>query len=135
MLQFSTPAILIRRTEYGDYDLIVTFFSLTLGKVSLMAKAAKKSTRRFAGLLELFTELDIVGSVGRKSGLPVLQEATLRHPHPEIREAPTKTAYASYWSGARQRLDGGACRKRRAVFAAAARARRPGGERPACGRP
>ena len=98
MLQFSTPAILIRRTEYGDYDLIVTFFSLTLGKVSLMAKAAKKSTRRFAGLLELFTELDIVGSVGRKSGLPVLQEATLRHPHPEIREAPTKTAYASYWS-------------------------------------
>ena len=98
MLQFSTPAILIRRTEYGDYDLIVTFFSLTLGKVSLMAKAAKKSTRRFAGLLELFTELDIVGSVGRKSGLPVLQEATLRHPHPEIREAATKTAYASYWS-------------------------------------
>jgi len=98
MLQFSTPAILIRRTEYGDYDLIVTFFSLTLGKVSLMAKAAKKSTRRFAGLLELFTELDIVGSVGRKSGLPVLQEATLRHPHSEIREAATKTAYASYWS-------------------------------------
>jgi len=98
MLQFSTPAILIRRTEYGDFDLIVTFFSLTLGKVSLMAKAAKKSTRRFAGLLELFTELDIVGSVGRKSGLPVLQEATLRHPHSEIREAATKTAYASYWS-------------------------------------
>jgi DNA repair protein RecO (recombination protein O) len=98
MSPVSTPAILIRRTEYGDADLIVTFFSLALGKVSLMAKAAKKSARRFAGLLELFTELDVVAASGRRGGLRVLQEAALKNPHPDIRQAASKTAYASYWA-------------------------------------
>jgi DNA repair protein RecO (recombination protein O) len=94
----STPAILIRRTEYGDADLIVTFFALTLGKVSLIAKSAKKSTRRFAGVLELFTEMDIVADPGRRGGLAVLQEVALRSPRPAIRRAPHRTAYASYWA-------------------------------------
>jgi len=43
MNRFSTPAILIRRRDYGDYDLVLTFFTLSYGKVSLIAKAAKKS--------------------------------------------------------------------------------------------
>jgi DNA repair protein RecO (recombination protein O) len=98
MPQFTTPAILIRRAEYGDYDLIVTVFSLAKGKVSLIAKAAKKSSRRFAGVLELFSELDIVGSLGRYRGLPVLQEAALVRPFQGIRGAVSKTAYASYWA-------------------------------------
>lgn len=94
----STPAILIRRTEYGDADLIVTFFALNLGKLSLMAKSAKKSVRRFAGVLELFTELDILAGASRRGGLAVLQEAALRNPYPAIRRDPFKTAYASYWA-------------------------------------
>jgi DNA repair protein RecO (recombination protein O) len=98
MSQFSTPAILIRRAEYGDYDLIVTVFSLAKGKVSLIAKGAKKSSKRFAGVLELFSEIDIVGSSGRNRGLPVLQEAALRRPFPGIRTALSKTAYASFWA-------------------------------------
>ena len=98
MSTFSTPAIMIRRLEYGDYDLILTFFSLAYGKISLIAKAAKKSTKRFGGILELFSELDIVSSSGRGKGLPVLQEATLRQPFSEIRADITRTAYASYWA-------------------------------------
>lgn len=95
---FATPAILIRRTDYGDFDVVATFFSLALGKVSLIAKAAKKSARRFGGVLELFSEIDIVGNSGRRQGLAVLQEAVLKQPFAEIRTAPFKTAYASYWS-------------------------------------
>ena len=66
MSQLSTSAILIRRRDYGDYDLVLTFFTLSHGKVSLIAKAAKKSTRRFAGVLELFSEIDIAGAAGRR---------------------------------------------------------------------
>ncbi len=98
MSSFSTPAILIRRTEYGDYDLIVTLFSLSSGKLSLIAKSAKKSSKRFAGVLELFSEIDIVGSLGRNRGMPVLQEATLIQPFQAIRSTMAKTAYASYWA-------------------------------------
>jgi DNA repair protein RecO (recombination protein O) len=96
MPQLSTPAILIRRTEYGDYDLILTLFSLAQGKIAVIAKSAKKSTRRFAGVLELFSEMDAVVRVGR--GMPVLEEAALKHPFAQIREIPSRLAYASYWA-------------------------------------
>ncbi|MBS3810049.1 MAG: recombination protein O N-terminal domain-containing protein, partial [Desulfobacterales bacterium] len=60
MSGFSTPAILLRRIEYGDYDLIATFLTRAKGKISVIAKNAKKSRKRFSGLLEPFTALDLV---------------------------------------------------------------------------
>lgn len=98
MTPFTSSAILIRRRDYGDYDLIVTFFTRSQGKVSLIAKAAKKSVRRFGGVLELFSEVVITATAGRRSGLPVLQEAVLKHPFAQIRARPTRIAYASYWA-------------------------------------
>ena len=97
MSVFSTPAILLRRLDYGDYDLILTFLSLQRGKISLIAKSAKKSTKRFAGTLELFSLIEVVGSTGKRRGLPVLQEAALICPYSTIRGDIKKTAYASYW--------------------------------------
>jgi len=96
MSQFSTSAILLRRTEYGDYDLILSLFTHLHGKISVIAKSAKKSSRRFAGILELFSEIDVVVTGGR--GLPVLQEAALKHPFAQIRVVPSRLAYASYWA-------------------------------------
>jgi DNA repair protein RecO (recombination protein O) len=98
MAPFSTPAILIRRLDYGDHDVIATFFSLALGKVALIAKGAKKSRRRFGGVLELFSEVDITGRPPRRAGLAVLQEAVLKAPFAAIRTAASRTAYASYWA-------------------------------------
>jgi DNA repair protein RecO (recombination protein O) len=89
---------MLRRIDFGDYDLIVTFFTLNKGKISVIAKSAKKSTKRFAGTLELFSVLDAVCSIGRGKGLPILQEATLKHAFPNIRSKIIKTAYASYWA-------------------------------------
>jgi DNA repair protein RecO (recombination protein O) len=97
MSVFSTPAILLRRLDYGDFDLILTFLSLERGKISLIAKSAKKSKKRFAGVLELFSLLDTVASTGKGRGLPVLQEVTLISPFGSIRNDIRKTAYASYW--------------------------------------
>jgi DNA repair protein RecO (recombination protein O) len=95
---FSTPAILLRRIDYGDFDVIITFFTLKSGKLTLIAKSAKKSTKRFAGILELFSILELVASTGRGKGLPVLQEAVLKQPFGGIRADFKKTAYASYWA-------------------------------------
>jgi len=88
---------MLRRTDFGDYDLIITFLSLSRGKISVIAKSAKKSTKRFAGVLELFSALEIVCRQPRAKGLPVLEEATLREPFAGIRADIIKTAYASYW--------------------------------------
>lgn len=95
---FTTPAIMLRRIDYGDYDLIITFLTLENGKMAAIAKSAKKSIKRFRGILEPFSVLNIVCSKGKKSGLPVLQEAALSHPFANIRMDIRKTGYASYWA-------------------------------------
>jgi len=94
----SCPAILLRRVNYGDFDLILTLLTLTEGKVSVMAKSAKKSVKRFGGALELFSQINVVFSAGPRRGLPLLQEAVLVQPFSNIRSDIQKTAYASYWS-------------------------------------
>jgi DNA repair protein RecO (recombination protein O) len=98
MASLSTSAILLRRIEFGDYDLIVTLFTREAGKTSAIAKSAKKSVKRFPGVLEPFSRLDVVLAQGRGKGMPVLQEAALDNPFFKIREDIIKTAYASYWS-------------------------------------
>jgi len=98
MSNYSTPAIVLRKVDFGDYDLVITFFTLQEGKITAIAKSAKKSTKRFAGILELFSVLNVVYSTGRRKGLPVLQEATLKYPFSSIRTSMLKTAYASYWA-------------------------------------
>ena len=95
---FSSPAILLRRLDYGDFDVIITFFTLKRGKLSLIAKSAKKSTKRFAGILELFSVLEVTAGTDRGKGLSVLLEAVLKHPFSAIRADFRKTAYASYWA-------------------------------------
>jgi DNA repair protein RecO (recombination protein O) len=97
MQSFSTPAILIRRIDHGDSDLILTFLTLEHGKMSSIAKYAKKSVKRFSGVLELFYVLDIVCSKG-KGKLHILKEASVRHPFINIRSDIEKTAYACYWA-------------------------------------
>jgi DNA repair protein RecO (recombination protein O) len=45
----ATPAIVLRRTAYGEADLVVTLLGLQTGRVSALARGARKSSRRFAG--------------------------------------------------------------------------------------
>ena len=99
MTILKTSAILIRRVDYGDADLILTFFSEDLGKISVIAKHAKKSRKRFAGVLELFSNLNIQCRARRQGGgLAVLEEAHILKPYATLREHILKTAYASYWA-------------------------------------
>ena len=42
MPSLSTPALVIRRADYGDYDRMVTLFSPRLGRVDAIARGCKK---------------------------------------------------------------------------------------------
>ena len=98
MAILATPAVLLRRVDYGDFDVILTLFTEAAGKISVIAKHAKKSKKRFAGILELFTVLKVTCQSGRRAGLLILQEAHLEEPFTAIRESMLNTAYASYWA-------------------------------------
>jgi DNA repair protein RecO (recombination protein O) len=49
----STPAIVLYAVNYGEADRIVTLFGRETGRVSALARSARKSQRRFAGGLGL----------------------------------------------------------------------------------
>jgi DNA repair protein RecO (recombination protein O) len=97
MTRFTLSAILLRRVEYGEQDLIVDLLSLQRGKLSAIAKHARKSVRRFAGVLELFSQIEATLNTGRAHGMPVLQEAALVDPVAGIRSDARKMAFACYW--------------------------------------
>ena len=94
----TAQGILIRRLDYGDSDLILTFLTKTHGKISVIAKYAKKSVKRFGGILELFYMLELVIRPGKGSKPAILQTASLVRPFEKIRSHVLHTAYASYWA-------------------------------------
>lgn len=97
MRRLTTTAIVLQRRSYGDFDLIVTVLTTDHGKRTLIAKFAKKSAKRFPGILEPFNHLQIAFRETRRKGMPVLEEATLYRPFQSLRSDFVKTAYASYW--------------------------------------
>ncbi|NIP29248.1 MAG: DNA repair protein RecO [Candidatus Dadabacteria bacterium] len=52
-------ALVLKKSNYGEADIIVTFYTRELGKVKGLARQAKKSRKRFGGRLELFNHLNI----------------------------------------------------------------------------
>ncbi len=97
MRDVNAQGILLRRIDYGDNDLIVTFFTPEVGKITTIAKSAKKSKKRFPGILELFSHLALVYSQNQRQNLPILKEASLLDAFIHIRSDIYKTGYASYW--------------------------------------
>jgi DNA repair protein RecO (recombination protein O) len=58
MKQQTTPAIILRRTNYGEADRIVTFLT-PIGKIKAMVKGVRRSKSKLAGGIELFSESTI----------------------------------------------------------------------------
>ncbi|WDP88229.1 MAG: DNA repair protein RecO [Desulfobacter sp.] len=96
---FNTDAILLRKIEYGDHDLIITFLTRDHGKIAAIAKNAKKSVRRFSGALDLFSANHIQCAFPKKNrdGLIILTQTVLDNGFPNIRYDVLKTGYACYW--------------------------------------
>jgi len=63
--------------EYGESDLVVTLLTDTIGRISALARGARKSVKRFGGVLEPMHTLHV--SYDDRSGaeLVVLREAKL----------------------------------------------------------
>lgn len=69
MRQQTTPAIILRRINYGEADRIVTFLT-PRGKIKALVKGVRRSKSKLAGGIELFSESTITfmetrGDLGR----------------------------------------------------------------------
>ena len=76
-------AVLLKSIPYGESDRIVTLLTEEWGKLSAIARGARKSSRRFAGSLEPYAVIEI--ELGRSRGsLEGLSEARLVRAFPGI---------------------------------------------------
>lgn len=79
MKRFNTQAIVLRRTNFGEADRIITFITPDHGKLTAIAKGVRKSRSKLAGALEVFCVSQIMVLPG-KNEINTLMSARLeRH--------------------------------------------------------
>ena len=69
MQEERTRAIVLRTRAHGESDKIVTFLTQDWGKITGIAKGAKRSRRRFVNVLEPFTHVALRFRPSRSDGL------------------------------------------------------------------
>lgn len=87
--------IVIRTTDYGESNKIITLFTREAGKIAGMARGAKKPSSRLSSSSQLFTYGYFVIQGGNR-GLGILQQGEMISSYRSIREDLFKTAYATY---------------------------------------
>jgi DNA repair protein RecO (recombination protein O) len=86
--------IVIRTTDYGETNKIVTLFTREWGKVAAMARGAKKPSSRLSSVTQLFTYGYFL--IQKSHGIGSLQQGEAIQTMRGIREDIFTTAYASY---------------------------------------
>jgi len=80
-----TRGLVLKVSGHGESDKIITFYSPEIGRVTAIAKGAKRSKQRFVNKLEEFTLLGITYRPSRNGGLLFLSEAELEDPFLSLR--------------------------------------------------
>jgi DNA repair protein RecO (recombination protein O) len=66
-------AFVLRTLDYGESDRIVTFYTDEFGKLKGIAKGARRSRKRFANAIEMFSCSTIVFSRKNNQGLALIE--------------------------------------------------------------
>jgi len=91
-----SPAIIMRIKEFGESDLLVTFFTSDRGRLKGVAKGARRSKRRFANCLDLFCLTSLEYELKRKGDLHFLHSGKLIDAFPGLRSDFSSLSLASY---------------------------------------
>ncbi len=89
-------AILLRSVDFGESDRIVHLLTSDGGRLTAIAKAARRSHRRFPGTLDLFNHLAIEGRIKPRAAMAFLERARLLDPFLGLRRKPARYALASF---------------------------------------
>lgn len=114
-------AVVLRVLEFGESDRIVHLLTPAWGRVTAIAKGAKRSRKRFSGTLDLFHHLSVQLERRRPSSMIRLEHTRLLDAHESLRVDPRRFALASYLTELLDRLatEGGMPRDAARIFDAA----------------
>ncbi len=89
-------AIIMRIREFGESDLLVTFFTSDKGRLKGVAKGGRKSRKRFANCLDLFCLAKLEYGSKRSGDLYFLNSCKLVQAFPGLRSDFLSLSLASY---------------------------------------
>jgi len=92
----SGRAIVLRKVAYGEADVIATLLVREQGKLSALARSARRSQRRFGAALELFTVSEVDLRPHRGSELWTLSSALTIESFADLARDVGSLAHASY---------------------------------------
>lgn len=93
---YRTPAVVLKRMDYGEADRLLTLYTRDHGKLRALAKGVRRTTSRSAGHLEPFMLADVLLARGRE--LDIVSQADTLASFRSVREDVEKTSYAYYMS-------------------------------------
>lgn len=89
-------ALLLRAVDFGESDRIVHFLTRDRGRLTAIAKGARRSRRRFPGTLDVFNRLQIEGRLKPRASMAFLEQARLIDPFLGLRSEAARYALASF---------------------------------------
>jgi DNA repair protein RecO (recombination protein O) len=114
----NTHAVILRSVDVAESDRILHLLVPEYGRVTAVAKGARRSAKRFAGTLDLFNHLRV--SLHRRRGAAIgrLEQAVLVHHYAPLRSDPARFALGCYLLELLDRLapEGGVRRDMQRLF-------------------
>lgn len=95
---------MLRSVDFGESDRIVHFLTSDRGRLTAIAKGARRSRRRFPGTLDVFNRLEIEGRLKPRASMAFLEQARLVDPFLGIRTDAARYALASFLAEMLDRL-------------------------------
>jgi DNA repair protein RecO (recombination protein O) len=96
MKRYISEAIVMRVKEFGESDLLISFFTRDRGQVRGVAKGGRRSCKRFVNCLDLFTLVKLEYGLSREGALPLLQSGRLIDGYPNLRGNFSAISIASF---------------------------------------
>ncbi|MCP5058805.1 MAG: DNA repair protein RecO [bacterium] len=91
-----TQALILRSVDFGESDLILHLLTPDTGRLTVIAKGARRSKKRFPGTLDFFNHLDVQIERRRPTSMARLEHARLRRTLHGPRSDPRRFALGCY---------------------------------------
>ncbi|MDH3213445.1 MAG: DNA repair protein RecO [Myxococcales bacterium] len=96
MAGIRTEAVVLRSVDFAESDRIVHLLVPDTGRLTAIAKGARRSVRRFPGTLDLFNHLRVQLQTRRSGAMARLEQATLIESFTPLRHETRRFAIACY---------------------------------------
>lgn len=94
MAVFATEGIIIKRSNFGEADRVLTIVTPFKGKIKIVAKGVRRITSRRGGNVELLNKVKL--HIYQRQGMPILTEAESISTYPAIKNDLMLSSYGSH---------------------------------------